>query len=192
MPTATASELDSSFLALASRNSVEEIVQLLLDHGAGSRANNTKYGGLPPLHAAAKHGQERIAQMLLDHGADPDFKDRPFGTALIAASIRDHENIVGLLLDRGADVNSTCNVDFYPFMGSKQISALQVASNAGSTEVVRLLLGRGADPHWHGDKGTALQLALREGHKDIAELLLAAVAVERPTAAQGVGDKSAA
>jgi ankyrin repeat protein len=43
--------------------------------------------------------------MLLDNGADVNAFGGDYGTALVAASHRDHTAIIKTLLDHGADVN---------------------------------------------------------------------------------------
>ncbi|KAK1512120.1 pfs domain-containing protein [Colletotrichum tamarilloi] len=53
------------------------------------------------------------------------------------------------------------------------VTALQVAASNGHTEVVVMLLGRGANLHAKGGQtGTALQAASLSGHEDIVEILI--------------------
>ncbi|KAK7906364.1 hypothetical protein PG985_016370 [Apiospora marii] len=59
-----------------------------------------------------------------------------YGNALQAASVRGSQEVVRLLLEKGADVHA---------QGGKYGNALQAASLRGSQEVVRLLLEKGAD-----------------------------------------------
>ena len=71
------------------------------------------------------------------------------------------------LLDKGMDVNST--------MGELGITALMAAANKGHSDLVSLLLERGADPDIRTDDGdTALIGAALDGHSDIVSLLLGA------------------
>jgi ankyrin repeat protein len=78
-----------------------------------------------------------------------------------------HEDIVRLLIEKGADVNA--RVDAYE-------PALQVAAANGHENIVRLLLEKGA--YVNADAGCnelehiALQVAARRGHKDIVRLLI--------------------
>ena len=76
--------------------------------------------------------------------------------ALQAASSSGHENIVRLLLEKGADVN---------LQGGFYGSALQAASFHGHKNFVRLLLEKGAETNMQGGYyGSALQAASRRGH----------------------------
>ncbi|KAF2675923.1 hypothetical protein K458DRAFT_437678 [Lentithecium fluviatile CBS 122367] len=68
-----------------------------------------------------------------------------------AASVRGHEAVARLLLDKGADVNA---------QGGDFGNALQAASYGGHELVVRLLLDKGADVNVQGGGfGNALQAA---------------------------------
>ncbi|MCJ1470198.1 hypothetical protein MMC07_008843, partial [Pseudocyphellaria aurata] len=71
--------------------------------------------------------------------------------------------IVGLLLDKGADVNA---------QGGYYGNALQAASWRGHQQIVELLLDKGADANLQGGKyGNALQAASEKGRWQIVELL---------------------
>ncbi|KAK4220982.1 ankyrin repeat-containing domain protein, partial [Podospora fimiseda] len=61
--------------------------------------------------------------------------------ALQAASSEGHQEIVKLLLDKGADVNA---------QGGFYGNALQAASSEGHQQIVKLLLDKGADVNAHG------------------------------------------
>ncbi len=71
---------------------------------------------------------------------------------------------VGLLLDKGADLNVRDG------LGE---TALFRAIRGGRTEAVKLLLDRGADVNVRVKAGTPLKLAEKEGLKEIVELLRA-------------------
>jgi len=89
-----------------------------------------------------------------------------YGTALVAAAFHGHDDILGLLIARGADVNAASSISRYG-------TALAAASLQSKTADVSLLLGCGANPNIvSGDHGTALAAASFKGHIDIVSILL--------------------
>ncbi|TGZ80703.1 hypothetical protein EX30DRAFT_349243 [Ascodesmis nigricans] len=56
-------------LQVAAARGSEELVRLLLDHGANVNARSGSYGAALYATAAAVNGNESIIQLLLDHGA---------------------------------------------------------------------------------------------------------------------------
>ncbi|CAH0050945.1 unnamed protein product [Clonostachys solani] len=85
-----------------------------------------------------------------------------YGTALQAASVQGHTEIVQLLLENGADVNIKAG-----YFGT----ALQAASTQGNVEIARLLLS--VDKYINNTTpyhGHALQAAAVEGHSEIISL----------------------
>jgi hypothetical protein len=87
--------------------------------------------------------------------------DRP---PLYYVSLAGLSEIVGPLLDRGADVNAK---------GGLQDNALQVAPHGGHGKIVQMLLDRGADVNTQGGHyGSALQAASAGGHDKVVQMLL--------------------
>ena len=81
------------------------------------------------------------------------------------ASQTGHQEIVQLLLDKGADVNAK---------KTDGVTALMVASRDGHQEVVKLLLDKGADVNAKRTDGvTALMAVSASGYIEIAQSLLA-------------------
>lgn len=83
--------------------------------------------------------------------------------ALHAASYRDHRESVGILLEKGAEIDA---------QAADHGTALQVALKHGIENVARLLLGKGADVDRSRVGGTALQIAAEDGRDKMVELLL--------------------
>lgn len=72
---------------------------------------------------------------------------------------------VRLFLDAGMDVNIIPGDDMHP--------ALIMAAGSGHTEIVKLLMERGADVNLRGDEGmTALFAATAAGHTEIVKLFI--------------------
>lgn len=86
------------------------------------------------------------------------------GSALGSAAWHGNVAIVQLLLDHGAEVNTSREVDWTP---------LVAAVSGGCKEAVELLIQQGADVNLHmSDKGTALEEAAFRGSYTLASLLL--------------------
>ena len=82
----------------------EEIVSILIQAGANVNAKNEI--GKTSLMFPAHYGFFSIAEMLLENGANTDDVANDSGwSALIAASLNGHRDIVRLLLAHGADQN---------------------------------------------------------------------------------------
>eukprot|EP01036_Dinobryon_divergens_P031629 gene31629-41062_t len=119
------------------------------------------------LFSATERGNLTDVVAALDAGADINWKneDRSDCTALFVAAKNAHQDVMKLLLDRGANPN----------LPSKSgTTALHMTSQESCHEVVALLLERGADPNLiekrYGE--TALHWAAEQGHRDIIALLL--------------------
>jgi len=84
----------------ATLNGQTDTVRSLLRSGADT---NAVYRTNTALTYAARDGFLDIARLLIDAGADVNWIDGEGVTPLILASFKDHEAIVRLLLDHGAD-----------------------------------------------------------------------------------------
>ncbi|MCJ1267408.1 hypothetical protein MMC22_007293 [Lobaria immixta] len=90
--------------------------------------------------------------------------DVDYGTVLIAASAKGHENVVQILMDAGADLNA---------QGGFYGNVLQAASAKGHEKVVQILIDAGADLNAQGGWfGNALQAASAEGHDEVVQILI--------------------
>jgi ankyrin repeat protein len=71
------------------------------------------------------------------------------------------------LLDRDADVNATCSYSFDLKERIGGVTALKIAMCEGHSELVRLLLSRGADPNsWDNARQTPLLFVADSGHPE--------------------------
>ena len=115
---------------------------------------------------AAYYGDLCEVERLLAAGANVNAKDRNGITALMAASLEGHREVVALLLARGAEINARTK---------DGETALIYASINGDKEVVALLLAKGADVNARTRDGkTALMFATRTNHPEVRELLIKA------------------
>ena len=146
----------------SARGEVEVLEQLLMIREDADGANPSGY---TPLAMAARFGCLECVQLLVEDGADVNWKtsNRYNTTALMEASRDGYVEIGQLLLSRGAHVNET-DLD-----GDH---ALNWAVISGQTEFVAMLLDAGANTAIRGQSNEfALQIAQREGHTEIIDLL---------------------
>ena len=113
---------------------------------------------------AAFNGHAAAVRVLLEQGGKVDAKDKNGRTALLFASSGPFEETVGLLLKKGAAVNTQGTLEGF--------TALMTAAAEGQLQVVRLLLQNGADPALKdADGDTAESFARQKGHGDVVKLL---------------------
>jgi cytochrome c2 len=153
-----------------------ELVARLLDEGAD--VNDADNFGTA-LHYASLKGLAPVAELLLSRGADQNLNFDMLGTPLHLAARMDHAAVVSVLVDGGADVEA---------LNSRSLTSLHVAVMEGRTASTQALIEAGADVNAIGIPATgvvadgetsALHLARRLEHTEIADLLTAAGAVPR-------------
>jgi len=110
----------------ASLKGYDGIVTLLLARGANVDIRNAS--GATPLHDAALNGKASVARILLDHGADINAREAESGTtALYAAATLGREEVVALLLEKGAYPNICNNRGASPLHAAIEGGYLSVA-----------------------------------------------------------------
>lgn len=110
------------------------------------------------LMVAAFKGNRSAVEALLEKGAAVN---RPGWTALHYAAASGSNDIAQLLIKKGADVNAR---------SPNKTTPLMMAAGEGQIMTVKLLLDNGADLSSRNESGMdALDFALHNGHKDIAE-----------------------
>ena len=121
---------------------------------------HTKAGG-PDIFEAAETGNIDAVKALLQK--DPALANARWSngvTPLWMASYEGHMQIVELLLDHGATIDSSAGI-------------LEIAAFHGHGDIVETLLAGGGDVNEKNDYGlTPLHGAASSGHKDIVEILL--------------------
>ncbi|KAJ7453106.1 ankyrin repeat-containing domain protein, partial [Mycena latifolia] len=118
-------------LQAASARGHAETIRLLLDHGADI--------DLPcrlgtALQLAAFFGHKESVYLLVSRGANDNVNAGWHGTALVAASVQNHYDIVDILLEHGANIDAES--DRY----------IHASSMAGHQAIYDLLIERGATP----------------------------------------------
>jgi hypothetical protein len=120
--------------------------------------------GATPLYYAAENGHVEIALLLLQNGAEVNAKDRWDRTPLLWAAYNGHVDILHLLVENGADLEAQSNNGW---------RALHYAAIHGNLPIIQELISR-----YHvdinardNDGSTALGLAFRENHFDVAVFL---------------------
>ena len=118
------------------------------------------------LYSAARDGDLAMVKYHLSEGVDVNTRYNKTSprTALNAAAINGHLDVVELLLDNGANFTRVVRGD---------APALTAAARHGHTDIVRLLLERGADAEQpvRGD-GSAIIMGAATGNQDLVALLL--------------------
>ncbi|KAJ5642154.1 hypothetical protein N7490_006154 [Penicillium lividum] len=156
-------------LAVAAFFNHIEIVRLLLESGAD--ANSIGSGGNTPLHYGSgpwcRESSLEVVELLIHHGADVTKAiDGPINnqwTPLHLATNKWSEDVVRLLLDKGARVNAK---------DTRGVTALHLVHHT-STKIARLLLEHGADLSLEDEDGqTPLQVAAANGDEEMVKFLL--------------------
>lgn len=148
----------TTLLMTAAANGNVPLVEILLRVHANPLKIN-KYGE-SALALAALNGHVELVRLLVEGGASVN---APGWGAIHYAVFNGHATIVTYLIERGADVNVRAPNRYTPLM---------LAARNGRREVVRILLGAGANPSLGDLNGnTAIGIAQEAGNHDIAGLL---------------------
>jgi ankyrin repeat protein len=153
---------------------------------AGGNANAEFGEGETVLMSAARAGDVASVEALLAHGGDVEAAERWHGqTALMWAAMENHADVVGLLVEAGANVNRTSTKHDWVKISYSEgnvpkdrdlggLTALQFAARQGSLDAVEKLLDAGADAAFEEPmhRLTALQLAVVNGHYTLAKRLI--------------------
>jgi ankyrin repeat protein len=150
-------------LHLAAWTDQAQIVEALLAKEADLEARNEDW--LTPLHVAALAGSAEAARQLIRCGARVNAVSGRGEEPLHLAAQNGHVKVAAVLLDAKADWDAR--------LPRMEQTPLHVAAAAGWTEMVDLLLRRGANlesvDHF---KQTALHVAAAAGKREVVDLLL--------------------
>ena len=129
---------------------------------SGRFADNQLGTGCTPLYRATEAGDTEVIRALLDKGANPNINDMGFTPFLVAAGVTPggggggapNTALLDLMIQHGADVNTqvtgtrtySMRISYTPPADKEGTSALHGAVQAGRTDLVRYLLGKGANP----------------------------------------------
>ena len=141
---------------------------------------------LTVLHAASRRGHLEVVKLLLQRGADVNALDNANKTAAELALENDHADVAESIAEYKSDMNprnrippTTLDTDDFGQYGTsedgKDLSeaSLHTASKEGDTDVVKLLLERGADINSLGRSiNSPLMAAASEGKADVVRLLI--------------------
>ncbi|GKY92051.1 hypothetical protein MPSEU_000176600 [Mayamaea pseudoterrestris] len=189
----------NALMYAAASNHVEVMKVLLEKGGANIEAKHTN-GGTALLEASTSGAAEAL-KLLIEKGASIDFQDDDGVTPLMATGSQKkaeaHRVIVDALKSKYSGDDLTTHINLFSYSGG---SAVMFAAAAGNTELVKELMGLGADvtavaqatPEYlkklekmiaegqvtnedpHVDGLTALHVAAQGGHMATAEVLLEA------------------
>ena len=181
---------NSSPLHLAAQEGYQDIAEVLLSHGAHVNAKSY-HNGYRPLHNAALFGKKSLVVLLLSKGSDVNARNDKGETPLHLAVWTGDKEVVEVLLANHANAYITSGDGSYPRgvaiqRGHKDVEELlrqrceeareiHEAARDGSLGKITALLKQNPAVvgYSHTDGDTPLLLAVRHGHKDVAEVLLA-------------------
>ncbi|MEQ1897596.1 MAG: ankyrin repeat domain-containing protein [Vicinamibacterales bacterium] len=186
-------------LLFAAKEGSIEMARLLL--ASGAKVDEQAKDGSTPILAATVRGHADLAMFLLEQGAHPDgalavagysplhFAAARFDDALAPVEpnqtgewrallgMPDRKGklaLINALLAKGADVNAKSTKPLLragfgeTFFGS---TPFIIATGSGDVEVMRLLLGKGADPKAAGDGGRTAIIAACDGNADTSVIV---------------------
>ena len=165
-PNATNTIGNVPLLNAVSNQQSEEVVSLLLKHGAKVPQTYAFTGGNTLLHFAARYGNSTTCELLLDAGADIHAKNVQGETPLFFSIDSCDTKTMQFLIDRGAEVQTRDNLGRTP---------LYRAAGVGDLSMVGTLIAAGAELNAvDRDGNTPLHEATSQKHDEVIALLITA------------------
>lgn len=144
-----------------------ELLKLYPEDCLEARSRKGSKNWRTPLHNACENNSTLVVKNLLDKGADVNARSFHRLTPLIFATEAKNLEVVKLLVEKGADVNLQTDLK------TNQRSAIHVAANIESPDIIMTLLVNGGNPNLVTKTGNApLHFAVRSGCVSAAALLL--------------------
>ena len=128
----------------------------------GTDINSKDPSGMPALFIAVEENQLSATKFLLENGAYPDITDKENDTPLMRAMYYNRPEIAKLLIEYGANVNTSYNDDF----------VLTWATFNNYTDIVKLLLEKGANTECYNPVGCTPLIIASNGNYEICEFLI--------------------
>ena len=180
---------DGPVLMQAARLGYVAIIDLLLDHGANIEGEDDL--SQHPLMCAADSGQFEAVKRLIERGADINAVCWANASALAKAAVAGHREITAYLISQGArrgivdalvfneptlmttlldeSLRKNSNIDW---ISDGATSIAQIAAGLGNSEMLRLILDRGASHTRDFIDHSLLAEAARHGQIDAMRLLI--------------------
>ncbi|XP_074281035.1 potassium channel AKT1-like [Silene latifolia] len=130
----------------------------------GLDPNESEDSGRTALHIAASNGTVKCVHLLLDYGADPNCRDQEGSTPLWEAMKGDHEPVVKILKEAGANIRAG-DVGQYACIAAEQ----------NNLKLLKKIAQFGGDvtlPAAKYNGGTALHVGVTQGNLKTVEFLL--------------------
>jgi ankyrin repeat protein len=187
----------SAPLHFAAQRGLHEVVNLLIDKGAqinargaiGKTALCWTIGTIPSPSLRPQEMVKKTVTFLLENGADPNMSSNNGDAPLHYAAELGFDEVVNLLLDKGARINDVNHMGFTPLSWSISSGTREHYPNSEETiqETVHVLLERGADPNipTANQRTVPLQYAALAGFNEIIRLLCARGADIHATCSEG-------